>query len=51
MSAMLAETRSDEATVVVKAPRQQRKRVVIVGAGLCRNRRGARCGTLMSMSS
>ena len=33
MSAMLAETRSDEATVVVKAPRQQRKRVVIVGAG------------------
>src|SRR5246127_2195170 len=33
MSAMLAETRSDEETAVVKAPRQQRKRVVIVGAG------------------
>jgi NADH:ubiquinone reductase (H+-translocating) len=33
MSAMLAETRPDEATAAVKAPHQQRKRVVIVGAG------------------
>src|SRR4029077_17716610 len=33
MSAMLADTRSDEATVVVEAPRAERKRVVIVGGG------------------
>jgi len=33
MSAMLAETRSDEATVVADAPHRERKRVVIVGAG------------------
>src|SRR5229473_7675084 len=33
MSAMLAETRPDEATVVVEAPRRERKRVVIVGGG------------------
>jgi NADH:ubiquinone reductase (H+-translocating) len=33
MNAMLAETRSDEATAVVEAPRQERKRVVIIGAG------------------
>src|ERR1700681_1357012 len=34
MSAMLAETRPDEATAVVEAPRRERKRVVIVGGGL-----------------
>src|ERR1700674_2725089 len=33
MSAMLAETRPDEATVV-EAPRRERKRVVIIGGGL-----------------
>src|SRR6266852_2703939 len=33
MSAMLAETRPDEATAVVEAPRGERKRVVIVGGG------------------
>jgi len=33
MSAMLAETRPDEATAVVKAPRRERKRVVIIGGG------------------
>src|SRR6516165_10567791 len=33
MSAMLAETRPDEATAVVEAPRRERKRVVIVGGG------------------
>jgi NADH dehydrogenase len=33
MNAMLAETRSDKATAVVEAPHQERKRVVIVGAG------------------
>jgi len=32
MSAMLAETRPHEATVVVEAPRRARKRVVIIGA-------------------
>src|SRR6202790_2998030 len=32
MSAMLAETRPDEATVV-EAPRRERKRVVIIGGG------------------
>jgi NADH dehydrogenase len=33
MSAMLAETRPDEATAVVEAPHQQRKRAVIIGGG------------------
>jgi NADH dehydrogenase len=33
MSAMLADTRPDEATMVVEAPRPGRKRVVIVGGG------------------
>src|SRR5689334_2912303 len=33
MSAILAETRPDEAHVVVKAPRPEQKRVVIVGGG------------------
>src|SRR5262249_19791853 len=34
MSVMLAETRADEATAVAEAPRQERKRVVIIGGGL-----------------
>ena len=33
MSAMLAETRRDEATAVVEAPHRERKRVVIIGGG------------------
>jgi NADH dehydrogenase len=33
MSVMLAETRPDEATVVVEAPHPQRKRVVVIGGG------------------
>src|SRR3984893_17042492 len=33
MSAMLAETRPDEATAVAEAPRRERKRVVIIGGG------------------
>src|SRR6476620_6142391 len=33
MSAMLADTRADEATAVVETPRPERKRVVIVGGG------------------
>src|SRR6516162_283707 len=33
MNAMLAETRSDEATAVADAPHRERKRVVIIGAG------------------
>src|SRR5215510_4457810 len=33
MNAMLAETRSDGATAVVETPHQERKRVVIIGAG------------------
>jgi NADH:ubiquinone reductase (H+-translocating) len=33
MSATLAETRPDEATAVVVAPRRERKRVVIIGGG------------------
>src|SRR6516165_3244872 len=33
MNAMLAEARSDEATAVVEAPHQGRKRIVIIGAG------------------
>jgi NADH:ubiquinone reductase (H+-translocating) len=33
MNAMLAETRSDEATAVVEAPHQERKRVIVIGAG------------------
>src|SRR5262247_1099563 len=33
MSAMLAETRPDQATAVVEAPRRERKRVVIIGGG------------------
>src|SRR6266446_6329720 len=33
MSAMLAETRPDEATAVVEAPRRECKRVVIIGGG------------------
>ena len=33
MSAMLAQTRPDEATAVVEAPGRERKRVVIVGGG------------------
>src|SRR5215475_7211103 len=33
MSVMLAETRADEATGVTEAPRQERKRVVIIGGG------------------
>src|SRR5262249_14818023 len=34
MSAMLAETRPDEATAIVEAPHKQGRRVVIMGAGL-----------------
>src|SRR5262245_17682538 len=33
MSAMLVETRRDQATAVVQAPRRERKRVVIIGGG------------------
>ena len=33
MSAMLVETRRDQATAVVEAPRRERKRVVIIGGG------------------
>src|SRR5215471_9156696 len=33
MSAMLAETRSDEATAVAEAPHRERKRVVVIGGG------------------
>src|SRR5215469_15893473 len=33
MSVMLADTRPDETTTVVKTPRPERKRVVIIGAG------------------
>src|SRR5439155_26267146 len=33
MSAMLAETRPDEATADVEPPRRERKRVVIIGGG------------------
>src|SRR5579859_880305 len=33
MSAMLAETRPDEAISVIEAPRRERKRVVIIGGG------------------
>src|SRR3974390_3445645 len=33
MSAMLAETRPDEATAIVEVPRRERKRVVIIGGG------------------
>ncbi|WP_128970966.1 NAD(P)/FAD-dependent oxidoreductase [Bradyrhizobium tropiciagri] len=33
MSAMLAETRPDEATAVAEAPRRERKRILIIGAG------------------
>src|SRR6201995_1561319 len=33
MSAMLAETAREEATAVVEAPRAERKRVLIIGAG------------------
>src|SRR5499427_2918763 len=33
MSVMLAKTRADEATAIAEAPRQERKRVVIIGAG------------------
>ena len=33
MSAMLAETRPNEATAVVEVPRPERKRVVIIGGG------------------
>src|SRR6516165_5901401 len=33
MSAMLAESRPDEATAIVEAPRRERKRVVIIGGG------------------
>src|SRR6516162_11864584 len=33
MSAMLAETRPQEATAAVEAPRRERKRVVIIGGG------------------
>src|SRR5215471_7747563 len=33
MSTMSAETRPDEATSVAEAPRQDRKRVVIIGGG------------------
>src|SRR6201998_972641 len=33
MSVVLAETRADEATAVVEAPRRERKRVVIIGGG------------------
>src|SRR5215475_9288309 len=33
MSAMLADTRPDEARAVVKTPRSERKRVVIIGGG------------------
>src|SRR5499425_223005 len=33
MNAMLAETRSDEASAVVEAPHRERKRVVVIGGG------------------
>src|SRR5262249_1343671 len=33
MSVMLAETRANVATAIAEAPRQERKRVVIIGAG------------------
>src|SRR6516225_2964810 len=33
MSAMLAESRPDEATAIVEVPRRERKRVVIIGGG------------------
>src|SRR5215470_13754148 len=33
MSAMLVETRRDQATAVVEAPHRERKRVVIIGGG------------------
>src|SRR5215831_4664471 len=33
MSAMLAENRPDQATAVIKLPRRDRKRVVIIGGG------------------
>src|SRR6516164_5157079 len=33
MSVMLAETRPDKVTAIVEAPHQERKRVVIIGAG------------------
>jgi len=33
MNVMLAETRADKATAVAEAPRQERKRVVIIGGG------------------
>jgi NADH dehydrogenase len=33
MSAMLTETRPDQAAVVVEAPRRERKRIVIIGGG------------------
>src|SRR5215470_6971677 len=33
MSAMLVETRRDQATAVTEAPRRERKRVVIIGGG------------------
>src|SRR6516162_8068657 len=33
MSVMLAEAQADEATAIAEAPRQERKRVVIIGAG------------------
>ncbi|MGY8669146.1 NAD(P)/FAD-dependent oxidoreductase [Bradyrhizobium sp. UFLA05-109] len=33
MYAMLAETRPDEATAVVEAPHQERKRVIVIGGG------------------
>jgi NADH:ubiquinone reductase (H+-translocating) len=33
MSAMLAETRPDQATAAVEAPRRERKHVVIIGGG------------------
>src|SRR5262250_608055 len=33
MSVMLAETRADKATAIAEAPRQERKRVIIIGGG------------------
>src|SRR5215470_6123031 len=33
MSAVLVETRRDQATAIVEAPRRERKRIVIIGGG------------------
>lgn len=50
MSAMLDEIRPDEATAVVEAPHQERKRVVVVGGGFAGIAATRRCGAPMLMS-